>query len=228
MQSILIVEPSEILRGELERELKKLYQICCCENGDEGLRLLSEHHPAGLILNLNLPGTDGLFLLEHMEPPRPKAIITLSSSYPTYVLQQLKDLGVDYPMLIPCRLRAVTHRIRSILEEAGAAKPPDAQEITAAHLQRLGVPRWGGYEDLRVGVPLFAQDPGQRMVKEFYAAVAALRGRDNWQQVERAIREAKEQAYRRRDEQVWKAYFPDLSGCPTNKEFIARLAEFLK
>lgn len=228
MQSILIVESSDVLRSELERELRKSYRIYSCAQGDEGLRLQTEHQPDGLIVNLVLHGIDGLFLLEHMAEPRPKAIVTLSSIYPPYIQQRLMDLGVDYSVIIPCPVRIIAHRMRDILEHSDRTVPPDAQAVIVSHLQKLGVPHWGGYDDLRVGVPLFAQDPSQSMTKEFYPSVAVLRGRDNWQQVEKAIRDVKEYAYEHRNDAVWREYFLDASECPTNKAFIARLSEFLK
>ena len=228
MQSILIVESSDDLRGALERELQKRYQTYSCAKGDEGLCLLADHHPDGLVVNLILRGVDGLYLLEHMGKPRPKAIITLSSVYPTYVQQHLMDLGVDYSVIIPCPIRIIAHRMCDILEHSDRIAPPDAQAVIVSHLQKLGVPHWGGYDDLRVGVPIFAQDPSQSMTKEFYPSVADLRGRDNWQQVEKAIRDAKEYAYDHRTDVIWSKYFPNTSECPTNKAFISRLSKFLK
>lgn len=228
VQSILIVESSADLRVALEKELQKRYQTYSCAEGDKGLCLQAEHHPDGLVINLMLKGIDGLYLLEHMDEPRPKAIVTLSSVYPTYVQQHLMDLGVDYSVIIPCPVRIIAHRMRDILEHSDRTVPPDAQAVIVSHLQQLGVPHWGGYDDLRVGVPLFAQDPSQSMTKEFYPSVAVLRGRDNWQQVEKAIRDVKEYAYEHRNDAVWREYFLDVSECPTNKAFIARLSEFLK
>lgn len=228
MQSILIVEPSDALRTELEKELQKDYQIISCSRGDEGLLLISTHHPDGLILNLMLQGIDGLALLESLESPQPKVILTLSAIYPPQVLQKLLDLGVNYTILIGCPVRTIAHHMHFFMESKDTVAPPSAKEIIAGHLRRINAPHWGGYDDLRVGVPLFSQDSNQSMTKEFYPAVAALRGRDNWQQVEKAIRDVKEHAYAHRKDDIWKEYFPDTSQCPTNREFIARLAEFIK
>ena len=228
MQSILIVETSDALSASLAKELSKNYRIHCCTRGDVGLRLQSEFHPDGLILDLILPYMDGLFFLEHMVEPRPKVVITLSSVYPPLIQQRLMDLGVHYPILIPCSIYAVTHRMREMLDNTKTELRVSRQEISAIHLQKLGVPRRGGYEDLRVGIPLYAQDPTQSMIKEFYPAVAVIRGRDNWRQVEKAIRDVKEYAYSHRDDVIWEEYFPRLDRCPTNKQFISTLADFIK
>ncbi len=227
MQSILIVEPSDVLRNALINELQKDYQIYSCTLGSEGLSLISAHSPDGLILNLLTDDIDGLYFLECMEN-RPKVMITLSAVYPAYVLQRLLDLGVNYSLIIGCPVRAIAHHMRFFLENMPAVIPPTAQEITTLHLNRINVPHWGGYDDLRLAVPLYSQDPEQSMVKELYPAVAALRNRNSWQQVEKAIRDVKEYAYTHRNDDVWREYFPDTSRCPTNKEFIARLADFIQ
>ena len=226
MQSILVVEPSNVLRVELTKELQKHYQVYSCTDGSEGLSLISIHHPDGLILNLMPCGIDGIYFLECMQA-RPKAILTLSAVYPPHVLQRLMDLDVDYALTIGCPVRAIAHHMRYFLEHAAMAVPPSKQEIAATHLMKLNVPHWGGYDDLRIAIPLFSQDPKQSMVKELYPAVAVLRDRENWHQVEKSIRNVKEYAYAHRNDAVWKEYFPDTSCCPTNKAFIARLAEFI-
>jgi len=227
MQSVLIVEPSDVLRNELIIELQKHYHVYSCAHSSEGLSLISAHHPDGLILNLLPYGIDGIYFLECMEE-QPKVILTLSAVYTPHALQRLMDLGVAYSLTIGCPVRAIAHHMRYFMEHVSEAVPPSAQEIAAEHLHKLNLPRWGGYDDLRVAIPLFSQDPKQSMVKELYPAVAVLRNRDNWRQVEKAIRHVKEYAYEHRDDSIWREYFADTSRCPTSKEFIARLAEFIK
>jgi len=227
MQSILIVEPSDIMRKELAKELQKDYQVFSCSRGDEGLSLYLKHHPDGLIINLHLEHVDGLHFMECLDK-RPKASLTLSPGYSPQAFQRLADLSISHALLLPCPVRTIAHHIRYFLENAPVNLPPSAQERTAELLCRLNVPHWSGFDDLRIAVPLFAQDPSIGIVKELYPAVALLRDRNNWKQVEKAIRTVKEYAYAHRDDAVWRMYFPNTSRCPTNKEFIARLSEFIK
>lgn len=227
MQSILIVEPSDILRRELVSELQKDYQVYSCSHGDEGLSLYTKLQPDGLILNLYLEHVDGLYFLECLDK-RPKASLTLSPAYSPQTLQRLVDLGISFAILLPCPIRTIAHHTRYFMENVPVSLPPSAQERTAELLYELNVPRWSGFDDLRIAVPLFAQDPSIGIVKELYPAVCVLRDRDNWKQVEKAIRTVKEYAYAHRNDAVWCTYFPDASRCPTNKEFIARLSELIK
>lgn len=227
MQKILIVEPCDIIRAELENELKKDYCLYSCAGAADGMHLLQTVSPDGLFINLRLEGMDGLFFLEEMIDFLPPVIITLAPGYSPQAEQRLLDLGVTYPLLSSVPVRAAARHMRSFLERAGIRVPVTAQETVMTHLRILGVPRQGGFDDLRIGAALFAQDPNMSMTKEFYPAVATIRGRGNWKQVEKAIRSAKESAYAHRNDDVWKQYFSDTSQCPTNKSFIARLAEFV-
>ena len=67
--------------------------------------------------------------------------------------------------------------MRDAIENAACQSSPTAQDTVSAHLRILGVPPQGGFDDLRVGTPLFAQAPDMSMTKEFYPAVAKLRGK---------------------------------------------------
>lgn len=228
VQKVLILEPFDIFRNELKKELMKDYCICDCATAQEASRLLQTHCFDALFINLRLEGMDGLMLMEQYRPFLPPVIITVAPGYSLQLEQRLIDLGVSYPVLTGVSIGAAARHLRRFLENANVQIHASRQEIVATHLRILGVSHLGGFEDLRVGVPIFAQDPDMSLTKEFYPAVAALRGRNNWQQVEKAIRAVKETAYENRNEAVWQEYFADTAACPKNRDFIARLAEFVR
>jgi len=225
MKTVLIVEPSNTFRQALETLLQDHYRMYACSRCEEAARLLWTYQPEGLLIDLQ--GTDGMYLLENLQGLLPPVTLTLAPKYPPALAQKLLGFGVRYCMRCDCGAEVAACHVRYFLEHGAAPEVTDKQEIVAMHLQTLGIPYGGGFEDLRVGTPLFAQSPQIRMGKEFYPAVAALRGRENWQQVEKAIRDAKAHAYQNRSDTVWQVYFPDTTRCPRNREFIARLAEFL-
>lgn len=227
MKSVLIVEPSHLLRTALEVELQKDYCVYTCENAGEAEFLLRIHRPEGLFLNLRLAGMDGIYFLELTRDCCPATILTIAPAYSPQAEQRLLDLGVAYLLRSGCPVPAIAHHMREFMELADRQARPNPQDTVSTHLRILGVPHQGGFDDLRIGTPLFAQAPDMSMTKEFYPAVAKLRGRENWKQVEKAIRTVKEVAYENRNDAVWKEYFPDTSHCPRNKDFIAKLAEFV-
>ena len=88
-----------------------------------------------------------------------------------------------------------------------------------------------GYRQLALALPLFAANPQQLLTKELYPAVARLCSCKDGRSVEHSIRKAIHAAWLHRDNAIWRKYFLIGSGgaasCPTNKEFICRLAELL-
>ena len=95
------------------------------------------------------------------------------------------------------------------------------------HELQIGIHRLG-YKQLTIAVPCFALDDQQSLSKELYPYVANYFGYANWQPVEHAIRDAILDAWEKRDPAAWEKYFPGMKKPPSNKQFIATLAERLK
>ena len=104
----------------------------------------------------------------------------------------------------------------------------DQQELTICMLHELcfAVHR-SGYKQLCVAIPRYAQNNIQSVTKSLYPYVAAHFDTD-WQAVEHSIRFAVHCAWNQRDPEVWDRYFPHSKKAPSNKEFIATLAERLR
>lgn len=109
-------------------------------------------------------------------------------------------------------------------------------ETSPAHLDqtkqmlnelRLQIHR-GGYSCLCVGVPRFKQDMRQVLSKELYPYIASEIGNITPEAVEQAIREVIHDAWEHRAQAIWEKYFPGAQKAPSNKQFIATLAEYLK
>ena len=106
---------------------------------------------------------------------------------------------------------------------------PLVPEQVLSDLQKLNVPvHLSGFRCLCVAVPLFAGDISQSMCSELYPAVAKALGYVDWRAVEFAIRRTILWAWEHRDEAIWAEYFPGLTKVPTNKHFIATLAQRIK
>jgi len=223
LKTVLIAGPGSAFHRSVEKALEEDCQTVFCSCAEDAARLIWQHQPNALLLDLSMP--DALYLLEHLQGLLPQVIVTVSTGYSAALARRLEELGVSYCLLRSCNPHIAARHILSFLGQHQNLRTH--QDIIAMHLQILGFPPCGGFHDLRLGIPLFAQDTSMPMGKAFYPAVAALRGRENWQQVEKAIRDAKRIAYGCRDDALWRRYFPDTSRCPRNREFIARLAEFL-
>ena len=84
-----------------------------------------------------------------------------------------------------------------------------------------------GFQQLCVGIPRFKLDTQQSMAGELYPYIAETLGYPDWRAVEHAIRSAIAAAWEERNPKVWNRYFPGLTEPPSNKRFIATLAEYI-
>lgn len=101
----------------------------------------------------------------------------------------------------------------------------NASEIL--HELRFGVHRLG-YQQLLVLIPRYVQDSRQSLSKELYPYAAEYFGYTSWKPVEHAVRLSIRDAWERRIPGAWEEYFPGVQKVPSNKQFIAVLAEVAK
>lgn len=100
---------------------------------------------------------------------------------------------------------------------------------TAEMLHELGLSIHRlGYKQLCVAIPCFAINDEQSLTKELYPYIAKQFGYEDWHAVEHAMRFVILSAWENRDPDVWEKYFPNAKKPPSNKCFIATLAERLK
>lgn len=95
-------------------------------------------------------------------------------------------------------------------------------------LHRLGVPvHRVGYKQLAMAIACFAENDTLSLTKELYPRIARAFGYSDWHPVEHAIRLVILQAWEQRDPALWGLYFPHGNRPPSNKQFIATIAQFL-
>ena len=227
---VLIADGMEDFRIALADSLKSKYQVHVSTDGREALQTLQADPPDLLIIDLMLPGYDGLGLLQQSAKRQPLPIVLATTRYLNdYILHTAQRLGVAYLMMKPCDVRAVAARAEDLLAQSASPKiRPDLNAGLASLLLSLGMPtKLRGYYCCRLAVPELVRDPDLSITKELYPEVGRMGG---WTaaQVERAIRSAIQAAWTRRDDQVWRQYFsPGPDGTiprPTNAAFLTRLA----
>lgn len=228
MRKILIVDPDEAFRKELGNAFHREFQVHSCGDGAEGLELLRTLRPDILILSLFLPKMDGLFFLEEAGALRPPLILCTTVSAPDYVLNTVQDLGVSYVVLKPCLIRAVVNRIRDMLQKEARRFPENPRTIIEKQLDLLGYDSTrDGYKHLRAGVPLFAQDPYQKLSHDLYLSISRICGARSPGSVEFSIRSATEEAWEHGNRALWQESFPNHTKAPSNKELLLWLAKLL-
>ena len=232
MQKLLIADGSSIFSSVLANALQDRFQITVCADGKTALELLQKEQPDALILNLMLPHTDGLTVLQK-SAFHPRVILAITMHLSSYVEQSIAALGIDYTMVCPS-VEAVVTRLDDLTRQSSLpAESIDLHALTKHHLHILNMPtHLEGYRQLCLALPMFTENPQQLLTKELYPEVAKQWGSKDGRSVEHSIRKAIQAAWHQRDNALWRKYFAvNHQGhipCPTNKEFICRLAEILR
>ena len=230
MYKLLIADSSEPYTEALREVLQSEFDLRICQDGETALEQLLEFQPEVFILNLMLPFKDGLTVLQE-SAHRPKVILAISPFVNPYIEQTTLELGVQFIMIMPT-VASLRVRLMDLIATTIAPKT-DLNAQTAVLLHSLNFPtHLDGYQQLCVGIPLFAQNPGLRLSKELYPQIAERFGLPDARTVEHSIRKAVASAWIRKNPVVWAKFFPATtdgdSPCPTNKEFIARIAQHLE
>lgn len=140
-------------------------------------------------------------------------------------LYEQLDSSAEFYILLPCSAEAVS---RHLIPPAHSADPSGEDQLVDM-LSELGIPTHkNGYEQLLTAVPLYAQDRRQSLSKELYPSVAKAFGYRDWKAIEHSIRSVITAAWNHRDPIVWQRYFPGTHSQPSNKTFLAVLADRLR
>lgn len=231
---MLIADGSEEFGTALADMVRGAYILRRSRDGRETLEVLSSFRPDILVLDLMMPGLDGISILRQAAASGLRPMVLATSRYVSdYVVEAVQQLGVGYLMVKPCDVRATVARLGDLTQRLRQPlfAQPDPRTAVSNLLLTLGIPtKLRGYAYLREAVLERMRDPAQSVTKELYPCVAALCCATPIQ-VERSIRSAIAAAWTRRDDQLWRLYFqPDADGSlprPTNAAFISRLADSL-
>jgi DNA-binding response OmpR family regulator len=78
---VLFVEDEDALRSAYQRYFTKRYEMAFAATGAEGLLEFNNFIPDVLVLDMQLPDTDGLALLKQMREQRPGLPVIVTTAY---------------------------------------------------------------------------------------------------------------------------------------------------
>lgn len=234
-KKILIAESSAEFSEHLCDCLGAGYALLVCHSGLSVTGMLEDFQPDVLVMDLALPGLDGISLLKQIStlPRRPLILVTTCFMSP-YVEASIACLGVDLVVRKPCKAEILVERIQDLTQEE---EPLHIRNLwphsnIASMLMHLNIPsKRRGFVYLERGIQLYLERPGQALTKSLYPELASEYDTQS-EAVERAIRQVVHESWERRDDKVWRMYFTSgregIIPRPTNAEFISCLAERYK
>jgi len=118
-ERILIIEDDKAIVRVLERSLiYEGYEVDTAFNGERGLELAQEKTPDLIVLDLMLPGMDGLEVTEKIRKDSNLPILMLTARGGLDDRVQGLDSGADDYMVKPFELEELLARIRSLLRRS--------------------------------------------------------------------------------------------------------------
>lgn len=232
---ILIADASEDFCRTLTQTLGNTYRVRSCKDGNAALQLLQTFRPDVCVLDLMISGLDGITLLQKVAQKGVRPVVLATTRYISeYILNAAERLNIGYLMVKPCDVAAISARVADMTQRIRLPvfAYPEPRTQVSNMLLSLGVPtKLRGYGYLREAVLLMIERPTQSITKELYPAVAADCGATA-AQVERSIRSAVKNSWKKQDDTTWQMYFPTGDAgnrrSPTNSEMITCLADRLR
>ncbi len=142
--TVLIVDDDEIVRELLEDYLSAShYRVLTAANGQEARNLLVAHAPHVVLLDVNLPGEDGLSLARFIRAQYDIAIIMVSGAGDTVDRIVGLEVGADDYLSKPFDLRELRARLKSVLRRYQRDPQASAEDIVpeplVQHRVQIGI-----------------------------------------------------------------------------------------
>ncbi|MGI8925554.1 MAG: response regulator [Tepidiformaceae bacterium] len=177
--TVLVVEDEETLLFTLAHNLRREgYVVLTAARGDDGLALARDKRPDLIVLDVMLPGIDGIQVCRLLRRDMDVPIIMLTALGGESDRVAGLDIGADDYLAKPFGMRELLARVRALLRRTGRDAKPAAMgmavDLSVGNL-RIDVKRREAY---RKGVPLrlkpkefellvfFLQHPGQVFSRE--------------------------------------------------------------
>jgi two-component system cell cycle response regulator DivK len=122
---ILLVEDNDKNRKLVRDVLTvKGYRLLEAENGEDGVRLAHEHHPALILMDIQLPGINGIEALRQLRADVTTAaipVVAVTASAMTHDRKAIMAAGFDAYQSKPISVRPFIDLVREVLD-----RPPGA------------------------------------------------------------------------------------------------------
>lgn len=237
--------------GRIISEDEELTLVGKAKNGEEACGIIRDNKPDVMVLDLIMPGMDGLGVMESVRGDDslrkiPRFII-LTAVGSERITEDAFNLGAEYYMMKPFDKERVIGRIKyagnriqrkrnnSIPRETNSATPVKSIEtLVTEMIHEIGIPAHiKGYHYLRDAILMAVDDMDvlNAITKILYPEIAK-KYHTTSSRVERAIRHAIEVAWSRgRLETIDELFGYTINngkGKPTNSEFIAMIADTIR
>ena len=235
---VMLTDVNEDARSMLQDALEKTGRftvVGSTGDGNEVLQMVADAKPDVLVLDLILPGMDGLGILRRLDGEKRPKILAVSNFVTQEVVAEAGNLGASMFLSKPYNESAMVEHLISLAEKSEKQlHGPGLEELVTSIIHEVGVPAHiKGYQYVREAIMITVEnmDVINGVTKVLYPEVAK-RYHTTPSRVERAIRHAIEVAWDRGDLETLQRFFgytvSNAKGKPTNSEFIAMISDRIR
>ena len=139
MAKIVVVEDAAELAAAIAARLRSEgHCVTIAEDGPEAVRLIAASQPDAVVLDLMLPGFDGLEVCRRIQRDRPVPVIMLTARGSETDMVVGLEVGADDYLAKPFSMRELTARVRALLRRAERSA---VQQVLRAGEVEIDVPR---------------------------------------------------------------------------------------
>lgn len=122
--SLLIVDDQHGVRRLLYEAFKdEGYRVRMAQGGSEALKMVSQETPDIVLLDIKMPGMNGLETLAEMRKTKPDLSVLMMTAYGDLeVVDKAKKMGVKHYIIKPFDIHEVRLLVRGLLFEYGQVK----------------------------------------------------------------------------------------------------------
>ncbi|WPL17791.1 Transcriptional regulatory protein YpdB [Thiorhodovibrio winogradskyi] len=157
---ILLVDDEAHARERLRRliaELDDHYQVAAeADNGADALRRCIETNADLVLLDIRMPGMDGLSVAEHLARLSPPPAVILITAYPEYALEAFEHQVANY-LVKPVRGERLREALERLRVTTKAQQQLAAEEAPSAPRRHLSAQYRGGVQTVAIEDILFLQ-----------------------------------------------------------------------
>jgi DNA-binding response OmpR family regulator len=124
-QIVVVEDEAELAAAIAARLRSDGHVVTVAEDGPDAVRLVNSTRPDAVVLDLMLPGFDGLEVCRRIQRDRPVPVIMLTARGSETDLVVGLEVGADDYLCKPFSMRELTARVRALLRRAerSAAEP---------------------------------------------------------------------------------------------------------
>ncbi len=129
---VLVVDDEESLTAFLEHFFTRLgYRMHVASNGTEALEVLEQHKPALMLLDMRMPGMDGIQILREVKGRQPAVKVIVMTSFDEKYEQEAKQNRADAFFAKPLSLAELSSKIKELLQADDPPGPAAVSEVSA-------------------------------------------------------------------------------------------------